>query len=264
MHHQGVQHADLLLRSLRKAVNEDCRDAHVGVLFSGGLDSAVLARLASEVAEVRLYTIGLPGSADLTTAALSSSEMRLEWCPIELSHEEVIAALPPLSSILGTDDPLVLSFEVPLHVVAQKAVERLLLSGQGADELFGGYARYAGMEEEELRRNLDADLEGLLAVGSAREKRLAGHFGKEIRHPYLNHHVLEVAKGIPVAELVMEGERKLVLRRVASLLGLEKEAARPKKAAQYGSGVMKAMKTEARRRKVPLAKLVSSIKGETL
>lgn len=259
-----VQCAEMLLRALRNAVQEDCPEERVGILFSGGLDSAVLARLASEVAEVRLYTIGLPGSADLATAGLSSTEMRLEWCRIELRNEEVIAALPPLSSIIGTDNPLVLSFEMPLHVVAQRAEERLLLSGQGADEIFGGYARYAGMGEKELRRTLDSDLEGLITTGSARERRLAGHFGKEIRHPYLNHHVLEAAKGMPVSELVREGERKLVLRRVAALLGLEKEAARPKKAAQYGTGVMKAMKAEARRRQVPLAELVSSIRGETL
>jgi asparagine synthase (glutamine-hydrolysing) len=260
-----VSHSEDLLLALRTAVKEDCDEAQVGILFSGGLDSTILAMLAAEMTRVRLYTIGVPGAHDLSVSEVTARSMGLDWVPIELDRERILSSLPAMSSILGTENSLVLSFEMPLFIVAQRSDERLLISGQGADELFGGYARYARMGEEELRNSLDADMEGLLTVGSAREKALARHFGKEIRHPYLHHAVLQAAKGIPVTELVRDGERKRVLRAVATILGLEDAASRPKKAAQYGSGVMREMKAEARRRKVPLGQLVPSLReSETL
>jgi asparagine synthase (glutamine-hydrolysing) len=260
-----VPDAEGLLTALTRAVREDCDQVEVGVLFSGGLDSTVLAKLASDLSHVRLYTIGLPGSHDLVIAEQTASDLGLEWEGIVLDRGQVMEALPHLSAILDTESPLVLSFEMPLYVVASKATEHLLISGQGADELFGGYARYARMSEEELIASLDQDLQGLLTVGAERERRLAGHFGKVIRHPYLHREVVDFAQLLPMSERIHQGERKKVLRDVASLLELGPVISRPKKAAQYGSGVMKEMKAEAKQRGVPLAGLVGSLRqGETL
>lgn len=257
--------AEGLLIALRKAVAEACEGQEVGVLFSGGLDSTVLARLVSFDGRVRLYTIGMLDSHDLVVSKETASDLGLEWEGMVLEPKDVMEALPRLSSMIETESPLVLSFEMPLYLVAARAKERILISGQGADELFGGYARYAMMGEDELRANLDKDLEGLQLVGAERERRIAAHFGKVIRHPFLHRDVVELARALPASECIRDGERKKILRDVAALLDLGPVVSRPKKAAQYGSGVMKEMKAEARRRGVPLSGLVASLRAsETL
>ncbi len=262
---RSVPDAEGLLAVLRRAVREECDEPAVGILFSGGLDSTVLARLAAGICHVRLYTIGTPSSHDLRVAKETATDLGLEWEGIVLSPSSIIEALPSLSSIIGTDSPLVLSFEMPLYFVAGVAKERLLVSGQGADELFGGYARYARMGDQELRESLDKDLRELQRTGATRERELARHFGKKVHHPFLNREVVSYARSLALSQCVVDGERKKVLREVATLLDLGLVSSRPKKAAQYGSGVMKEMKAEARRRGVPLAGLVPDLRhGETL
>jgi asparagine synthase (glutamine-hydrolysing) len=257
-----VANAEEMLKVLERAVGEECDEAEAGILFSGGLDSTVLAKLASARCQVMLYTIGVPGSHDLKVAEETASDLDMRWEGILLDRRDILSALPGISEIIGTDNPLVLSFEMPLYLVSAKAKERLLISGQGADELFGGYARYARMSEAELTLSLDQDLRGLLTVGMERERRLAEHFGKVIRHPYLHRAVVEMAQNLPMSERIHEGERKKVLREVATLLQLGPVSVRPKKAAQYGSGVMREMKSEAKERGVPLSDLVSSLRRE--
>lgn len=248
-----------MLKSLQRAIEEECDRAEAGVLFSGGLDSTVLAKLASARCQIRLYTIGVPECHDLKVAEETASDLDMRWEGILLDRRDIMRALPRISKIIGTDNPMVLSFEMPLYVVSAKAKERLLISGQGADELFGGYARYARMSETELALSLDQDLKGLLTVGMERERKLADHFGKIIRHPYLHRAVVELAQQLPMSERIHDGENKKVLRDVATLLQLGTVAVRPKKAAQYGSGIMREMRSEAKERGIPLADLASSL-----
>jgi asparagine synthase (glutamine-hydrolysing) len=257
-----VADADNMLKVLEGAVKEECDEAEAGVLFSGGLDSTVLAKLASTWCQVRLYTIGMPESHDLKVAEETASDLDMRWEGILLDRRDILRALPRISEIIGTDNPLVLSFEMPLYIVSAMAKERLLISGQGADELFGGYARYARMSEAELSLNLDQDLKSLLTVGMERERKIADAFGKDIRHPYLHRAVVEMAQHLPMSELIRDGERKKVLRDVATLLHLGPVAARPKKAAQYGSGVMRQMRSEAKERGIPISDLASSLRRE--
>ncbi|MDD1743565.1 MAG: asparagine synthase-related protein, partial [Methanomassiliicoccales archaeon] len=136
---QSVHYADGLLLAIRKATEEYVDGGPVGVLFSGGLDSTIIAKVASDFGEVTLYTIGMEGSHDLVASKEMALELALEWRPVVLDHRAIIENLVPLSKLLGDKAPLPLSFEMPLFVVAPLSKEKVLLSGQGADELFGGY-----------------------------------------------------------------------------------------------------------------------------
>ena len=173
--------------------------------------------------------------------------MGLKWCPIILEEKTIIANLIPLSILLKDPAPLPLSYEMPLFVVASFAKEDILLSGQGADELFGGYSRYLLMDDDHLAKEMRSDLENLLSRGVDNERRIASHFEKSIFHPYLHPEVVREASRLPIRQCIDGQSRKVVLRDVARLLGLDQVADRPKKAAQYGSGVMKVMKIEAKR-----------------
>jgi len=211
------------------------------VLFSGGLDSSLLTALAKPRSDLRLYTVGYPGSHDLDAGRRGAEEMGLPWEPILIDDTILAEAVTFLRDHMGLTDPVMISFEVPLYVVCSKVKEKVLLSGQGADELFGGYARYAAMPPSELGRARAEDLQRLLFEGFLREVRMAEGFGKTLVCPYLDLNVIEAALSIPCEELFGELGNKQPLRRIAASMGLGSAKA-PKKAAQYGSGVMKAMK----------------------
>ena len=230
------------------------------VLFSGGLDSTLLTALAKPFSELRLYTVGYPGSHDLAAGRNGAEELVLSWEAILLNDDLVRKAVAHLRDHMGVTDPVTISFEVPLFVICAKVPEGVLLSGQGADELFGGYARYSSMSPAELAEARAADLRCLLFDGFLRETRMAQGFGKTLLCPFLDLRVVEAALSIPSEELFGDLGNKQPLRSMARRMGLSASRA-PKKAAQYGSGVMKAMKRMAAEQGMDLGRWVAEVKG---
>lgn len=251
-----------LLKALQEAVKGTMAKGEVGILFSGGLDSGILAALAGDHGDPRLYTVGVEGSHDLRTGRETAEELRLPWTQIALTPDEVITAARDLLSICPIRDPVVLSFQLPLHIVAARSKEDVLMSGQGADELFGGYSRYLSMSPVDLEMSMNNDLAKLLAEVQPLDLRIAAHFSKSIDHPFLDPEVRRVASKIAVADKVRGGVRKIPLREVALLLGCPSLANREKKAAQYGSGFMKVLKARSRKAGMDLSELVSTLAPE--
>jgi asparagine synthase (glutamine-hydrolysing) len=251
-----------ILDALTSAVKELVGDNEVALLFSGGLDSSVIARITAKWSLPRLYTVGVEGAHDLRVAEHTAASLDLPWVGLVIEDEDIMRAIAPLSRLISTRNPLTISFEMPLYFVAKSAGERLMMSGQGADEIFGGYARYLNMSPDELEENMEKDSAELIDMGTKFDNRIAGHFGKKILHPYLHPMVIEVAKAIPVTEHIRNAVRKTVLREVGTLLGLGEIAMREKKAAQYGSGIMKTMKTMAKQEGMMLGAFVESLVAE--
>lgn len=219
----------------------DLSGNRTAVLFSGGLDSSIIAHLAKPFTELRLYTVGYPGSHDLEAGRKGAEEMGLPWEAVMVDDDALRSAIVYLRDLLEVSDPVTISFEVPLYLACARVPEAIMLSGQGADELFGGYARYSSMSPADLGEARRKDLQELLTGGQPREARLANMFGKELKCPYLDLRVIEAALAISPDSLMGDLGNKQPLRRIALDLGLS-SAHSPKKAAQYGSGVMKAMK----------------------
>ncbi|MBP7087639.1 MAG: asparagine synthase, partial [Methanomassiliicoccales archaeon] len=200
------------------------------------------------------------GSHDLDAAGKVAEELGLPWEPILMDDGMLCGAIAYLRDRMGVTDPVTVSFEVPLYLICTKVPERVLLSGQGADELFGGYARYASMSLAELDEARAADVQRLLFEGFLREVRLAQGLGKTLVCPYLDLNVIEAALCIPPGELFGKLGNKQPLRLIAREMGLSSAEA-PKKAAQYGSGIMKAMKRMAAAKGVGLGEWVAGVKG---
>jgi len=241
-----VSHPLLVLQALDEAVRVEVPTSRPAVLFSGGLDSSIIARLLSRYSNPMLYTVGVEGSYDLLTGERSASILDLEWKGLVVSEDEIMEALLQLICILGTANPVTLSFEMPMHLAFSRVVEEHVFCGQGADELFAGYARYLGIERRERERSMLADLASLMDKGLQRERVIADHWGKIVHYPYLHESVRETVGRIPVEEEFGNRLGKAVLREVALLLDLGTIAVSKKKAAQYGSGIMRAMKRAAK------------------
>ncbi len=209
---------------------------------------------------MRAYTVGYRSSQDYANAREASVIMGLPWTPIELDTSLLLREVEALLEHFPGLDPVTLSFELPLWILMGSSDEAVVLAGQGADELFGGYARYERLEGEALRITMTADLERLLTDTIPREERMAAIRGRELRLPYCDRQVVSAVLSLP-PEKRLGSRRKEVLRRVAEALGLAGVLVnRPKKAAQYGSGVMKSLKAMARERGRPLGDFIEGLR----
>jgi asparagine synthase (glutamine-hydrolysing) len=120
-------------------------DVPVGAFLSGGVDSAALCALAAEhVSDLVTFTVGFDreGYNEIELAAETATALGVKSVTYVISPEEFVACLPRI--IWHLDDPMADAAAVPLWFAAREARKhvKVVLSGEGADELFGGYGVY--------------------------------------------------------------------------------------------------------------------------
>jgi asparagine synthase (glutamine-hydrolysing) len=231
---------ELLLNKLRNVIHPF--KERIAVAFSGGLDSSVIAKIASEETTPMLYTVGLKDCKDFAAAESAAKLLKLPLKTVEITEKDVLEAVPLLAQVIANDNKLIVSYELPLWFVCKNCREKIVLSGQGADELFGGYAKYGKFKGKGLESEMKTDAQDLKENGIALDRAIAAKFGKELVVPFLDNGVFDFAMNLPLEKKINAGENKVLLREVARLLGLEDIAIRKKRAAQYGSGIAKAMR----------------------
>ncbi|KQC15430.1 MAG: asparagine synthase [Methanosaeta sp. SDB] len=214
------------------------------VALSGGVDSALVAALARRECVV----VGVEGSTDQKRAKAVADVLDLQLETATIDPGRIEEALAEVLAVIPRQNPVDASIAATLFFVAEWAGDHgyeRILAGQGADELFGGYARY--LDAETLGQDLERDFRGL-AVQAARDQAVASLFGAYFSLPYLDVRVVKAAMAVPPEEKVKDGIRKKPLREVAARHMPNDVAYREKKAMQYGSGVMREMKRLAKRR----------------
>ncbi len=271
--------------SLEEAVEEVCsllRNAiakrsmgRLGVLFSGGLDSVLIAAMLSKIsANFRLYCSGIEGSKDLENALSAGEEMGLKVKVKLMNEEEIEEALPKIVGLVGAE-PLNVELSIPIFFALNLAYEegrKQIVNGTGADELFGGYSKFITVLREggynALHSTLASSLDMLPYRDLAREEEIAGSANVLIRRPFLDAHLVKYVIKIPPYYKVREekGEyvRKYVLKKIAERFQVPKSVVeRRKLALQYGSGVHKALKRIASKKGFTKAKARGAgFKGE--
>ena len=216
----------------------------MAVSFSGGLDSSLLALIAARSAEVVLCSAFVSGSRDQEQAKRGADSLGLELATQEMDGPRVERELRSLD-LPFRPTPMDKALWCIYSTTARLAAERgagIIMLGQLADELFGGYMKYARMAKES---EVEAEAMMLADVAASGERafirdELACGRHAEARFPFADESVAAFALSLPLGFKIAGRERKVVLRRAATLLGLPGElAAAPKKAAQYSSGVAK-------------------------
>jgi len=231
----------------------------VAVAFSGGLDSSIIALLAKNTGiPVILIHVGLEGAAETECARRAAETLELPLYFVAKDDRDVETAIRKVVGIIEEPDPIKLSIGIPFYWTAQKSAQmgcHVMLAGQGADELFGGYRRYLDQylkrDNGNVQETMFKDIVGMFEANLERDCKICKYFNVELRLPFATHTMSDFALTVPL-KLKMEREigslRKLVLRQVARNLGLpEFIADRPKKAIQYATGVNEAIKRIAKR-----------------
>jgi asparagine synthase (glutamine-hydrolysing) len=141
---------DKLYRRIRETLRESVRvhmraDVPVGAFLSSGIDSTAVVALAREFhPNILTFTVGydVPGYSEIEVAQESARHLGVTTIPTKIGPQEMMDALPKI--VWHLDDPVADPALVPLYFVAKKAAEHVtvVLSGEGADEFFGGYTIY--------------------------------------------------------------------------------------------------------------------------
>lgn len=251
-------------RVYKKAVEEAMRKRVRGVeeavvVLSGGVDSALVAAAANRLGQdITCWVAGTPGSPDVEAAKQTAEAMGLELRVAEFDPDDVASWFEELLRATEARNQLHVETALPLFAVCQAAGEegfRVLLTGQGADELMAGYAWYPRVLAEEgepgLRGRMRQDRDLLFKETLEREDRVSMTHSVELRVPFLDPAVVRAAERVPLRFLLDDGDDtmgKRLHRELAEAWGVPSTIAwRPKEAAQHGSGSRGILKEAAKR-----------------
>jgi asparagine synthase (glutamine-hydrolysing) len=248
-------------KALMEAMEKRTQDfKKIGIIFSGGIDSVLVAYLAAKmVPEVVCYTGGVKGSHDIDYARKIARRLGLKLKVAELDQEAVEKLVPEVINVIEDANAGQVEVALPVYSAVKLAHQdgmKVMLTGQGADELFGGYSWYTKVAEKEgytkLRERMVEDLLLLYKETLEREDKITMAHSIELREPFLDSEVIRVALATEL-RLNVRGRNdpfgKHVHRRLAQSLGIPRDIAyRVKEAAQHGSGMHDVIDALARKR----------------
>jgi len=251
--------AEQLQKLLEESTRERVSDVEkVAVAFSGGLDSSVIAALAKlSQTSVHLICVGLEGQNVVECAKDASETLGLPLTLRTYTVEDVKNVLPKVLWLIEEPDVMKVGVAIPFFWTAEVASKlgcHVLLAGQGADELFGGYRRYlteyAKGDVEKIREMLFHDSAMSYETNFQRDEPVCAYHKVELRLPFADAEIVRLALSLPLNLKIESAEdnlRKRVLRQVAINLGIPAYIAnKPKKAVQFATGVDKAIKKLAK------------------
>ena len=227
------------LPKLKKALEDSVHkqlmcDVPYGVLISGGLDSSVIAAIAAKYSKKRVesgdaeeawwprlhsFAIGLDGSPDLKAAKIVADAIGTVHHECKYTIQEGLDALRDVIYHLETYDVTTIRAATPMYLMARKIKSmgiKMVLSGEGADEVFGGYLYFhMAPNKEELHHETVRKLQKLSKYDCLRANKSMAAWGIEARVPFLGKEFLEYAMNIdPADKMCSDGKaEKYVLRK---------------------------------------------------
>ncbi len=258
IHFCSTKLAELLYDSVSKSLNTS-----TAIMFSGGLDSSTIARIASEIGDVELFSIGMVNSRDIKWSKMTADLLGLDIRIRVIHPSELEDYLLKTMIAIESSDPLQVLIGVPIYIVSEFIHDsgyNVALAGQGADELFGGYAKYLRMSKEQLCESLFQDVYNISIQNLERDNHIAMANSIDLRTPYLSDDIVNFALRIPVELKVYSGIRKYILRVTADKIGVPKEIVyADKKAIQYSTGISKHFEKAAKKHGMTLQEFFNHI-----
>lgn len=238
------------------------------VAFSGGVDSTLIASYMRDAgAQLELVTTGMENRPELEIARDAAAYLNL---PIHIeifTIEEVEEQLDEIIYSVEDPHPMKIGVAYPFHWASKKAFSlgyETVFSGNGADEVFGGYRKYqlANAAGEDAGAMMFKDTADSWINNFHRDTKTCMDQGTRLMLPFTHPDIIEYGLGIPVQHKLTgaeDGLRKIILRKLAKRKGIpDRFSDRPKKAAQYSTGVNKALKKIAKKKGMNVRELILS------
>ena len=197
-------------------------DVPVGVFLSGGLDSSLVAAIMASFADevpgpVHSFAAGTAGSSDLIAARRVAEHLGLEHHERVYDADEVVSVLPDVVASIESFEPSLVRSAVPNYLLAEATapIVKVVLTGEGADELFAGYAHFRDIvDAPDLREALLDGVSGLHNLNLQRCDRVTMAHGLEARVPFLDRDLVGLAGRLPIEWLLPGelGQEKAILR----------------------------------------------------
>ena len=223
---------------IREALEESVKshlmtDVPYGVLLSGGLDSSLISAITQKFAARRIeendlseawwpkvhsFACGLEGSPDLVAAQTVADSIGTIHHSVIFTEQEGIDALKEVIYHLETYDVTTIRASTPMYLMARKIKAmgiKMVLSGEGADEIFGGYLYFhKAPNAQEFHEELNRKLDRLHKFDCLRANKSMSAWGIEARVPFLDKHFMDVAMRInPEDKMCGNGKmEKAILR----------------------------------------------------
>lgn len=213
----AVEHGPTDAAPLRAALEQSVHshlmsDVPYGVLLSGGLDSSLIAAIAAQYAERRIedddqskawwprlhsFAIGLAGSPDLAAAQTVAYYIGTVHHGFEFTVQEGLDALDDVIRHIESYDVTSIRASTPMYLLARRIRAmgiKMVLSGEGADEIFGGYLYFhMAPDDREFHEELVRKLDALHLYDCLRANKATAAWGVEARVPFLDRAFIDVA-----------------------------------------------------------------------
>ena len=258
------------VNSLDKLLSESVQKrvkglTEVALGFSGGIDSTILGHYLRESdVNVHLINVGVEGSKEFKAAKEAAEALNFDVTIETFSADQVEAAVDDILWIIEDENPVKVAVAIPLHWAAKAAAQRgaeAFFSGNGADELLGGYHRYLGKPRDDAARMMYEDVKSSYTTNYERDYKICSQSGLDLRLPFADPAVIDFGLSLPVEYRVPSDTaqpRKVILRHLAKKLGLpDNVALKRKKAVQYSTGVNNVLLKVARKKGVRLTEWLS-------
>jgi asparagine synthase (glutamine-hydrolysing) len=228
----------------------------LGVYLSGGLDSSVVAALAAEISAepISTYTVGVKGSQDIEYAKIMAERIGSVPHVYTYDLDEMLKVLPKVIYHLESFDSAYVRSSIPNYIAARQAAldgRRVMLTGEGSDEIFAGYSYLKTLDtEQEITEEIEGFLKNLSNTGLQRVDRMNSAHGLDCRVPFLKPALLALVQQFPLDWKLHDREEdvpvdKWILRRAYEKELGSRVAWREKQQFDQGSGSSEMMSAVA-------------------
>jgi len=236
---------------MQNAIKKTIPDKKIGIAFSGGVDSTVLAVICSKLEyDITLLTIGFEDSHDILFSKKINEFLKLPHKIYTIALDEFEEISPKINQKIKTDNLSWNENSIAFYFVAKLANKlgiKNVITANGIDELFCGYNAYRDAIKqgeqyvmELMEKKLENEKNMMIAVND-----VTSEFNVKLIQPFLDDDFISFAKKIPLSEKITDPDdllRKHIVRRLALDIGVPEESAtKRKKALQYGTQIHKSL-----------------------
>ncbi len=234
---------------LTNAITKRVPDVKFGLLFSGAVDSSLIALILKKLnVDFRCYTcvfqdVNTKEAEDLEYSKKVAEELDLDLEIVNVGLNEVEKELQNICELIESNNVTKVSIALPFYFACKKAREdgiKVILSGLGADDLFAGYERH--LKSNDINKECYNSLLNIYERDLYRDDVITMFYNLELRVPYLDLDLISCALDLDAKYKIKGDVNKFILRDLAADYGLRKEIAfRKKRAVQYGSNFLVAI-----------------------